>query len=484
MNPLEPLSAFAIRGRADTFALLLETSPPPLARLLRETGQQLAAVAVPGERFRADLRTRLLAVAAVRAASTSAAPARTAVSWRARSRAGSVAAGALASVVAVTGVAVAGEQSLPGDLFYGVKRTTEAFSLRTADGNLGRGTRHLEFAATRLGEVRGLTLGRDAVSAAPPTGSVLLVNSASQLSDGAALGNRVADRVRQTLADMDADTLRGQSLLSAAFRSSSDDAPLQALSRFATRQSAGLERLLPSLPAASRQRALTSLALVTEVGERTQALLGPAPCSATCDPSAAAPAAPVVVPPSADPLEPGTPAPGATSVPCGCEPSLTPAPDSDPSASQDPQSVGPEPSGAASPGPKPSSGPAPSATPQPSPSPTGLLPSPLPSLPLPLPTPPLPLPSLPPPNTKLPNANLPSANVPSGSSLSGSVLPALSSLSGAGDTALISQAPLTVLFSGPSSSLLAAPASLVSTMSLFLPPSLSSTGQSAVRQLS
>ncbi|MBC7375582.1 MAG: hypothetical protein H7323_16460, partial [Frankiales bacterium] len=266
MNPLEPLSALATRGRADTFARLLDSvEPPPLARLLRETGQQLAAIA-PGERFRADLRTRLLAVAAVQAAApaaTSVATSRATGSRRTTSRVGGVAAGAMASVVVVTGVAVAGSQSLPGDPFYGVKRTTEALALRTAGDDLGRGNRHLEFAVTRLGEVRGLTLGRDVVDAAALRSSVVLVAS-SRLADGAALGAPVADRVRETLSDMDADTLKGQALLSAVSRASRDDAPLQALSRFATRQSAGLERLLPSLPAASRQRALTSLALVTD----------------------------------------------------------------------------------------------------------------------------------------------------------------------------------------------------------------------------
>jgi len=135
-------------------------------------GGQLAAGIVPRERFRAELRTRLMAVAAVQAAAAApAAPSTTAaaVSWRSAGRAGGVAAGATASVVAITGVAVAGSQSLPGDPFYGVKRQVEAFSLRTADGHVERGTRHLDHAATRLREVGGLVLGRAALTVATST---------------------------------------------------------------------------------------------------------------------------------------------------------------------------------------------------------------------------------------------------------------------------------------------------------------------------
>ena len=486
MNPLEPLGALAIRGRADSFSRALDSAePPPLARLLRETGQSLAGIA-PGERFRADLRTRLLAVAAVQVAAVqAAAPAaapvsasRAAVSWRASSRAGGVAAGAMASVVAVTGVAVAGSQSLPGDPFYGVKRTTEALQLRTADGDLGRGTRHLEFASNRLGEVRGLALGRDAVEASAGRSSVVLVSSSSPLADGAALGARVADRVSQTLADMDTDTLKGQVLLSAAARSSRDDAPLQALARFATRQSTDLERLLPSLPAASRQRALTSLAVVTEVAVETDALLGPAPCGPACNPGSAAPSAPLVTPPSADPLEPGLPQQAPSAAACGCAATPAPAPADDPDSpsTQDPPPGQPEPTAAASP--EPSQEPGPSAAPSPSPSasPSGgplPLPVPLPTLPVPLPTPAVPLPSLPPPS-------LPAPSVPTAG---GTVLPLLSSLptvtapmvtapTASTSLSFLARAPWTALLSGPFSPLPGRMAAPPSALGLLLPPSL------------
>ena len=406
------LSAIAVRRPAAAFALRLEAHPGsvPLVAVLRAAGGQLASGVVPRERFRAELRTRLLAVATVQAAAVATAPAspRTtaaAASWRSAGRAGGVAAGAMASVVAITGVAVAGSQSLPGDPFYGVKRQVEAFSLRTADGDVERGTRHLDHAATRLREVGGLVLGRDALTTGALAGS-------GDLASGAALGAPVAERVRQTLADMDIATLRGQELLESAFRSSSDAGPLQALSRFATRQSDGLERLLPSLPLASRERALTSLALVDGVAEDVDGLLATPVCGPTCDPAAAAPSAPPVLPPVANPLEPS--GPGATAAPpCGCEPAPGRAPSpggaSEPATSPG-SSAEPVPGSAPTP-----ADPAREPAPTPSPSPTdepgdpGPLPVPVPSTPVPVP----PVPSPPLPDVPLPGLPLPGLPLPS-----------------------------------------------------------------------
>ncbi|MBC7678776.1 MAG: hypothetical protein H7233_07280 [Pseudorhodobacter sp.] len=418
------LSAVAVRRPAAAFALRLEAHPGsvPLVVVLRAAGGQLASGVVPRERFRAELRTRLLAVATVQAAATAPASPRTtaaAASWRSAGRAGGVAAGAMASVVAITGVAVAGSQSLPGDPFYGVKRQVEAFSLRTADGDVERGTRHLDHAATRLREVGGLVLGRDALTTGALAGS-------GDLASGAALGAPVAERVRQTLADMDTATLRGQELLESAFRSSSDAGPLQFLSRFATRQSDGLERLLPSLPLASRERALTSLAMVDGVAEDVDGLQASPPCGPTCDP-AAAPSAPPVLPPVANPLEPSGPA-ATAAPPCGCEPAPGRAPS--PGAASEPAT---SPGSSAEPGPGSAPRPADPAqepTPSPSPSPTGEpgdpgqpLPVPAPSTPVPVP----PVPSPPMPDVPLPGLPLPGLPLP-GIPLPGIPLPSLTPL--------------------------------------------------------
>lgn len=407
MTPLDAARSLRGRGRAGQLAARLDADPAaePVVAHLRSAGEQLALVAAPREQFRADLRQRLLAVAAVQAAQagtaltgTGAPAARAGVSWRSPGRAGGVAAGAMASVVAVTGVAVAGAQSLPGDPFYGVKRTTEALQLQLTDGDADRGNRHLELAATRLGEVRGLVLGRDAVAAAAPTLDGVAVQPVASTGPraGAVLGAPVADRVEDTLGDMDEATLRGQELLDAAFRATRDDAPLLALARFATRQSEGLERLLPSLPPTAQDRARTSLALLTEVEDETEQQLDSPACGPACDPAAAAPTAPPVAPPLANPLEPTA---GSTPAPCGCVPAPSPVPQPTPAPEGSPQPGSPsEP--AASPSAPPGDGPTGSPSPSPSPSPTAQpLPVPLPSpLPLPsLPPLPVPLPSLPPP---------------------------------------------------------------------------------------
>jgi hypothetical protein len=372
-----------------------------LVAQLRTAGLALDSAVAPRPEFRDALRQRLLAVATVQGASPAVSPAvppaarpadalralPAAVSWRRRGS--TVAAGALASVLAVSGVAVAGSQSLPGDPFYGVKRTTEALQLRLADGEVEKGTRHLDFAATRLREVRGLTLGRDAADAGPVlgpsamTGAITLRSAEQPLAAGAALSAGIADRVRRTLTDMDEQTREGTELLTGAYRSSQATEPLRALSRFATRQSAGLEQLLPALPPATQSQARSSLALLTEVSESTDELIRIGTCGQSCDPDTAAPVVPG---------QPGEPAPTATGSAAECEcPQPAPAPDPrstvTPAPAPAPSTAEPEPE------PTRSASPRPSPTPTPSPSPSGH-PLPLPSLPVPVPTLPVPVPTI------------------------------------------------------------------------------------------
>ena len=402
------MSPFSSRAAADELARLLDggTVAGPEGALvagLRSVGADLDAAAAPRPEFRAALRTRLVAVATVQAAAPAVAPAAparprglaAAVSWSTARRGPAVAAGAMASVVAFTGVAVAGSQSLPGDPFYGVKRGTEAVQLAFADGEVEEGTRHLDFAANRLREVRGLTLGRDAVDAGPVLGpsasaaGITLRSVAQPLPSGEALGAPVAERVAQTLADMDEQTRKGTRLLSAAHRSTGAREPLRALNRFATRQSAGLEELLPALPSATRQQARASLALVSAVAEETGEALGIGVCGAACDPDSAAPTVPVT------PGAPGTPAPSSSEAPCGCEPAPTPAPAPTSAATPGPSgqpTPAPQPEPTPTPQPTPTPTPTPSPTPQPSPTSGG--PVPLPSLPAPIPSLPVPLPTI------------------------------------------------------------------------------------------
>jgi hypothetical protein len=237
-----------------------------LAERLRTVGPELEAVAVPREEFRAALRTRLVAVATVQPADAPT-PAPGLLAGR-RQRVAGVAAGALASVVAVSGVAVASSQALPGDPFYGVKRTTEALQLQLSGDEAAQGDRHLQFAATRLDEVRELVLGREAASAAAATAAIG--------------GSTDWQLVRDTLADMDVETRKGSALLEQVWREDRDPEALDALSDFAARQGAELQALLPLLPGEARGDAEASLGLVHQVAATTSELLVLGSCTEQC----------------------------------------------------------------------------------------------------------------------------------------------------------------------------------------------------------
>ena len=399
MNPL------GTRARSEELSRVLDgvfAGPVPAGPMasyaatagrLRTAGVALAPATAPRPEFRAALRTRLVAVAAVQAHNASvAAPVVTAkpraleaaVSWsqsRRTQRGMGVAAGAMASVVAVAGIAVAGSQSLPGDPFYGVKKGTESLELRAAGSDVDKGTKHLEFAAERLREVRGLALGRDAALGPIAPGTA------------GALGGSISERVRETLAAMDAETRKGSALLTEAYRDSNDEAPLEILTSFADTQSDDLRELIPSLPTAARTRAEQSLALVSTVAVQTSQLLAVGVCTDSCSPTAPAPQLPTGNQPAPQPAPTAT-----TDAPCGCETVPTPSPTSAPS---------PEPAPQPTESPEPQPDPTRSAAPSPSPSASSNpLPAPIPSLPVPVPSLPVPIPTL------SPLPVLPGATVP------------------------------------------------------------------------
>lgn len=381
MNPL------GTRARSAELARLLEGSGAMTATVagphaavagrLRTAGIEINAGVAPRAEFRAALRTRLVAVASVQAAAGGAAGTATptrgrtldsAVSWsqsRRAQRGIGLAAGAMASVVALAGIAVAGSQSLPGDPFYSVKRGGEALELHTAAGNVAKGSKHLQFAAERLREVRELSLGRDAAFSGSPE---------HPLAAGA-LGGSVSKRARSALADMDRETRIGSDLLTSAYRDTNSDAPLEILSRFAGRQTRDLQALLPDLPAATRLRAETSLALVSGVAVDASQLLAVGVCTGLCAPSQAAPALP---PPSGGPVP--QPAPRATTdAPCGCQPAPDPARTPAATPAVTPPNGGAEPTTSPS-----SAASSPSPTPAPQRSSSSQQPIPLPSTPVPL----------------------------------------------------------------------------------------------------
>jgi hypothetical protein len=364
-----------------------------LATRLRAVAPSLDAVAAPRPEFRAQLRQRLVAVATVQAAAAVDAPyaaplappkaLEAAVSWsqsrRAQRRIG-VMAGTLAGVIAFIGVGVAASRSLPGAPFYGVKRAAEDVQLRFATGDTARGTKHLQFAETRLREVRALAHGEGALTLGAPTGM--------PVAGGRALGGSPQSRIEDTLDDFDSETISGRTLLEAAYRKTGKPEPLRVLKTFSSQQQARLTALLPSLPAAVKDDAQDSLDLVTEVGADAGQLLALGTCGGECYPQAV----PSV---TSEPV----PEPGVTASPtrrsdnngvpaCACvKPSTTPQPQpaTEPTPAEEPTSGPTEPAAS------------PTATPTPTPTPSHPLPVPLPSVVETLiPTLP-PLPTLPPP---------------------------------------------------------------------------------------
>ncbi|HWH28379.1 MAG TPA: DUF5667 domain-containing protein, partial [Mycobacteriales bacterium] len=296
-----------------------------------------ATAPAASDEFRAALRTRLMAVAAVQgvgSAASAPAPAAAAVSWR--QRAATVAAGLTAGVVAVTGVSVAASMSLPGDPFYRVKRAAEGVQLRLADGAAEEGRRHAQFAAERLRELEEMVAG----------GSL----STGELAAALAL-----------LDDMDADTRNAQRLLTAAFRDTRDAAPVQELADFAEQQRAGLSGLMDDLPDDLRPRATTSLALLTEVQATAEELLLLRHCTAECDPEASAPVLD----------DPGS----SVGTPCEC-PAPVPAPTvAPPAPSATTPAPAPTPSGSSGSSGDPTPAPPPATSPSPSPTPLVPLPT-------------------------------------------------------------------------------------------------------------
>jgi hypothetical protein len=231
------------RRRADEFARLLDgggrTDDPGLAPLVTLATALQALPLGPTPDFRAGLRQRLVAVAAVQTepAPTPGAGEKVrewASSWRTQRRL-ALAAGGLAAVTAIAGIGISGSRSLPGEPFYAVKSAAERLQLATTSGDLDRGKLHLAFARARMSEVRALSDGTNA--------SVIVT----------------------TLRRMDRETRTGTTDLTQAWHDTGSIDPITALQSFAQRQTADLTAVLPALPAAAKAQADQSLALLRGV---------------------------------------------------------------------------------------------------------------------------------------------------------------------------------------------------------------------------
>jgi hypothetical protein len=337
MNPL------GSRTRAEELALLLDgavagpgslTAPyASLATRLRALAPALEAQLTPRPDFRTALRQRLVAVATVQAANPTASAygepvARqkvldAAVSWtttrKAQRRMGALA-GGMAAVIAMTGVAVASSRSLPGQPFYSLKRASEGLQLDFTSGDTAKGTKHLEFAATRLREVRALAHGDSALS---------LSDGTHLVAAGLAFGGSLNKRITDTLADFNSETDTGTALLTKVYRKTGKPTPLRIITSFTSRQRTQLSDLLPSLPTAVRPEAQHSLTLITQVASEATDLLALGTCGGSCYPGNSGPTLPTLPVPTpgvtAAPTDSATPADDNNGVPaCSCGSAPTP----------------------------------------------------------------------------------------------------------------------------------------------------------------
>lgn len=292
--------------RAEEFARLLETNghtdDPVTAPLLTVVDALTEVPAVPGPRpeFRAALRQRLIAVAAVQAANPVVERPIDRVraagtTWAFQRRMVAIGAGA-AVVTAVAGVGVGASRSLPGEPFYGVKRATEDIQLATTFGTEDRGKRHLQFARVRLSEVSSLAGHTAALGAS---------YGDREYAGAAAVDRATTKLITDALRDMDVETRAGANDLFVAYRDSGSTEPLSALNDFTVRQYRELRAIVAALPVDARAQAMSSLSLLNLVATDTVALARGGSASQPSTPPAT-PTGPAVTPGSSPSQRPGS----------------------------------------------------------------------------------------------------------------------------------------------------------------------------------
>jgi hypothetical protein len=166
------------RAKAEELERLLaggsvrDDTPADLRRLamLATTVTEASPVPTPSPQFREALRERLLA-ADLQVAPTLPQRIRGRVDdatarWKYSARA-AVASALASTMIGTTGVAVAAQAALPGDLLYGVKRGTEAVRLAFAATDVEAGRLNLAFARERLDEITTSATARSQTDLGP-----------------------------------------------------------------------------------------------------------------------------------------------------------------------------------------------------------------------------------------------------------------------------------------------------------------------------
>jgi hypothetical protein len=235
----EPAEAAAPAGSAATQAA---------ARTVEPSGSAAARVVPsrpPGSRAGRAPRGR-------RSTGRSGEPPRALSGARARFAVASVAVLALIGALAGMSLLLA-RDALPGDAFYGIKRTAEAASLGMTFGDESKALKHLEFAAARVGEIE--TLARRYPD-----------------PDDAPVGGYLT-----ALTDFDNDAAAGSRQL-IALATSTDGSQLESLRTWARQQASRLDGVTTRLPPAARNRQRTSLDLLDRMTARSSALLARMDC--------------------------------------------------------------------------------------------------------------------------------------------------------------------------------------------------------------
>jgi hypothetical protein len=276
-----------------------------LVARLETLGHDVAAT--PDEDFRAATRTRLVAMAAVRAPAAEAsarrppvragavrrllagAPETPATRWRTRLTAGL--AGAALTVTALGGLLGAAQGARPGDLLYDLKRGGEQTQLALASDSR-RGVTLLDFASTRLDELEELLGGQPDADAA----------------------GRDVDLVLDTLQTMDQQTVEGTAALTSRAVEESDADALAVLSRWTAGQRSGLAGLVEAMPTGAAGALSAARDLVDQVAARGTALQTAFGCPGGPSTAGGDDLGPLPADcPAAPPTTAGAPAPGSTS---------------------------------------------------------------------------------------------------------------------------------------------------------------------------
>jgi hypothetical protein len=254
------LLARAAAGPEEVFASMLDGTAieapedlAPIRALALAVAATAPAPAVPAPAFRHALRRRLITEASRRRSPAARiSDGLGALNDRMRRSLRAVAATGLAAMLVLGGGAAfaSSHNALPGDAIrYDLKRFRERAQLWVISGPQ-EGRRLLEFAGTRLGEVRGLADRRD-------------------LREGLYVA---------ALADMDEETTEGARILIDAFRAGGPRSLVEEVAQFATTQAQDLAVLIDRLPPGVRPVALDSLRLAELASQRASSILQGCPC--------------------------------------------------------------------------------------------------------------------------------------------------------------------------------------------------------------